>query len=80
MTKRYASKFGPTLQNTLDAIRECEPFNAGNLTGAWIDLDYVVKSYDAVIARYVGHRWEVNNTKYSATTSAHQSVVRRALA
>ena len=79
MNKRYASKFGPNLQNTLDAIRECEPFNAGNLTGQWIGLDYVVRSYAATIATYNGARWELNERKYSTTTSAHQSVVRRAI-
>lgn len=33
MTTRYAAKHGPNLINTLHAIADRKPFNAGNLTG-----------------------------------------------
>ena len=102
MTKRYAAKHGPHLQNTLHAIAEREPFNAGNLTGRrvpagygrmspatadqFIDavtahgLDYVVMSYDTPIAWHDSRGWTIPADKYSPTTSAHQNVVRRAVA
>lgn len=31
MNIRYAAKFGPNLANTINAIKTCQPFNAGNL-------------------------------------------------
>lgn len=31
MTKRYAAKHGKNLQNTINALQDRQPFNAGNL-------------------------------------------------
>jgi len=65
---RYAAQRGPALENTYDAIREREPFNAGNLVGqayfstvGWLGMSlwksaqqaqYVVYSYETPIAWY----------------------------
>ena len=102
MTKQYATKHGPNLRNTLDAIAEREPFNAGNLTGRrtpagygqmrpapidqFIDalteheLNYVVMSYSTPIAWHDSRGWTIPADKHSTTTSAHQNLVRRAVA
>lgn len=102
MTKQYAAKHGTHLQNTLDAIAERAPFNAGNLTGrrhpagfgrmppATVDqfteavteheLDYIVMSYNTPIAWHDSRGWTIPADKYSPTTSAHQNIVRRAVA
>lgn len=39
---RYASKFGPNLQNTLDAIGHSRDFNAGTLKGKTLPIPYYV--------------------------------------
>lgn len=38
MTIKYASKFGPNLQNTLDAIGHSRDFNAGTLKGKTLPI------------------------------------------
>ncbi len=40
---------------------------------------YTVKSYGTPIAWHGDSGWQVSGTKYSSSTSRHQSVVRRAL-
>ena len=55
---------------------------AGHLAG--LDLAtpvYVVKSYNTVMAVYVdGRGWWAWETRYSATTTTHQTAVRRGIA
>lgn len=42
-------------------------------------IEYVVYSYSTPIAWYAEGKWTMPNTKYSPTTSNHQSTVHRAL-
>jgi hypothetical protein len=74
-----------TLNEAKLSIAKFEPFNAGNLTGAWEDYDktsrgYVVRSYGVLIAeaygRYAGLATDAY--QYSVTTSKHANIVKTA--
>ena len=69
-----------TTRNAYLAISALEPFKAGALRGEMYKGEYRVYSYCTVIASHTQtNGWEVNNEKYSVTTSRHQSQVRRAV-
>lgn len=38
-----------------------------------VGIDYVIRSYDTVIAYRAGGEWYVSHAKYSRTTTQHQS-------
>jgi hypothetical protein len=74
-----------TLKQAEQAIRELQPFNAGNLTGAVEDnnaLLYVVRSYGVPIADtplfHENGGVYPSAYKYSQTTSKHANIVKRA--
>ena len=64
------------------------PFNGNSLTAVadttWGSISYKVYSYSTLIAEQSWHgndgEWDsyLNETKFSATTSRHQSLVRKA--
>ena len=58
-----------------------EEFKAGSLSGGHMYQlgEYVVKSYDTLIAVIRGSGTYVDSRKYSVTTSRHQSIVRQAI-
>lgn len=70
-----------------DAIRERREFRGNSCQGVFIDGDYVVLSYNTVIAKATrcvvagaerdGELW-VNPKGYSKTTSRLQNIVKRA--
>lgn len=73
------------LNEAKEAIAEYQPFNAGNLTGAWEDYGhgtrgFVIRSYGVLIAEsyfnYSGLATDAYN--YSVTTSKHANIVKRA--
>ena len=70
-----------TTRNAYMAIREHKTFKAGALRGVVIESGtYVVYSYAVEIARWTAaDGWTVNDKRYSATTSRHQTQVRLAL-
>lgn len=99
---RLASKHGPKMKLTRQAIRDLKPFNTsgalsartsvndfGILPAQYVrplrdsirdhNLDYVVYSWETPIAWHDDYGWHNPPVKYSATTSAHQSVVRLAI-
>jgi hypothetical protein len=74
-----------TLNEARTAIAEYQPFNAGNLTGAWEAYDsvsngYVVRSYGVLIAESYGRvsALATDAYNYSQTTSKHANIVKRA--
>jgi hypothetical protein len=75
------SKYSSTFYH--DAIVNFTPFtNApGSFRGAPIGKDrYVVYSYSTLIAEWTREEgWRVSDRKYSATTSKHQGILRRAI-
>ena len=56
------------------------PFNGNSMSGAWDDDVFFVYSYSTIIASH--HSKDdtrfLNSKKYSATTTRHQNIVRRA--
>jgi hypothetical protein len=71
-----------TLKEAEGFIWKAAPFNAGNLSGVWIDSDfYAVCSYGTAIAFYssVSKRatLTVDAYKHSKTTSKHANIVKR---
>lgn len=68
-------------RQAVEAIRNKEEFKAGALSARWECeyRDYVVMSYNTIIAMCADGEWKFNSRKYSATTSRHQSIVRRAI-
>jgi hypothetical protein len=74
-----------TLKEAESFIWKAAPFNAGNLSGVWIDEEfYAVCSYGTVIAVYsnVSKRatLTVDAYQHSKTTSKHANIVKRAWA
>lgn len=74
-----------TLKQAERAIHMQEDFDAGNLRGGWYEgyerPMYAVYSYGEKIAEQEGesveHRW-ITDEKFSATTSKHTNLVKRA--
>jgi len=68
-----------TYADMLDKIRGREPFTGNSAKGIrYDDGDYVVVSYDTVIARFEGGVVWVSGEFYSKTTSRLQNLVREA--
>ena len=67
-----------TQREALKLIAKRIDFQASNFSGFSHAGVYYVASYGTVIARYDG-TWALNTTRYSITTSRHQSLVRRAI-
>lgn len=44
-----------------------------------VGIDYVIRSYDTVIAYRVGREWIVSTAKYSRTTTQHQMLAQAAI-
>lgn len=78
-----------TFQNSTGSLRGYagRGESAGRLAGAdrdafdaaWSEIDYIVFSYQTPIAWHTPKGWHVVEQKFSATTSNHQSQVRRGL-
>jgi hypothetical protein len=74
-----------TLNEAKEAITNYQPFNAGNLSGAYERYDawssgYVVRSYGVLIAESFGRvsALATDAYNYSQTTSKHANIVKRA--
>ena len=63
-------------------LKRLEPFNGNSMSGYIFENDYLVFSYNTIIARHRMNSWtySINPEKYSVTTSRHQNLVRRAWA
>lgn len=51
MTIRYAAKHGPNLRNTINAIANAQPFNAGNLTATheWSSVGWLPSEWVTIL-------------------------------
>ena len=70
-------------KEAVDFIKRLDDFqtHTGSFRGIWnLDGVYEVWSYGVVIGQCNGRTWNVSDRKYSATTSRHQSFLRRAVA
>ena len=69
------------LRHAVEAIHNREEFQAGFLSGYYVCQpdEYVVSSYATVIAVIKDSGIYVDDNRYSAATSRHQSIVRLAL-
>ena len=69
-------------KQAMEYIKERLPFvsHTGNFRGTWIGTHYMVYSYSVCIANFTDGAWRIDTTRWSATTSRHQGIVRRAIA
>lgn len=66
-----------TYKEIEQAIASRIPFVGNSASGYFIGGTYVVRSYSTDIAWYGELGWEIDNTKYSVTTSRLQNIVRK---
>lgn len=59
-------------------VRNLEPFIGNSMLAVRTDDSYIIFSYSTEIARVdlLSGEKEINETKYSSTTSRHQNIVR----
>jgi len=73
---------GRSREIRVQALKAGDSFQSGAMRGYWCALsgDYVVYSYGVIIGRLnaLGHLVHYDGTKYSQTTSHHQSALREA--
>lgn len=63
-------------------IKRCNPIMGSNFMATWVTEDlYVVFSYTTPIAWFYAEDrcWEMDDTKYSSTTSKIQNIVREVI-
>ena len=63
-------------------LRNLEPFTGNSLKGFWHGFEYYVWSYETPIAIHSNEKetkW-LNPNKYTATTTRHQRLIRKAWA
>ena len=68
-------------KEVIAAISRLDDFSShtGSMRGEWQGEIYVVYSYNQWIGQTDGTHWNLNNQRYSVTTSRHQSYLRRAI-
>ena len=68
-------------KEVIAAIERLDDFKShtGSMRGEWQGSIYVVYSYNQWIGQTDGTHWDLNNNKYSVTTSRHQSYLRSAI-
>jgi hypothetical protein len=68
-------------KEVIAAIARLDDFSSHtkSMRGEWQGAIYVVYSYNQWIGQTDGTHWNLNDQRYSVTTSRHQSYLRRAI-